>query len=57
MDNINTNIDKTKAEIILELVKSMNQGDSGIVQWRVVYATQQYDELVNKGIIKEIDNQ
>lgn len=54
MNNINTNLDKTKGEIIFELVKSLNNGNSGYIDRRVGYATQQYNELVDAGIITEI---
>jgi hypothetical protein len=42
-----------KATVILELLKSLNAGSSGYVQDRVNYAIMQYNELVEKGIIKE----
>ena len=45
-----------KAEIILELVKSLNMGNTCYYSDRVAMAIQQYDELVKRGIIKE-DNQ
>jgi hypothetical protein len=47
---------KTKADVILELLTSLNAGNSGYVQERVRYAIAQYNELVEKGIIKEEDN-
>lgn len=43
----------TKAEIILQLVLSLNRGDSGGAYDRVGYAVAQYDRLVAYGIIKE----
>ena len=43
----------TKAEIILQLVLSLNRGDSGGAYDRVSYAIAQYDRLVAAGIIKE----
>jgi hypothetical protein len=45
-----------KADIILTLLVSLNAGNSGYVQERVRYAIAQYNELVEKGIIKEEDN-
>ena len=43
----------TKADIILELVLSLNNGDSYYVDSRVETAIEQYDKLVKLGIIKE----
>ena len=48
-----TNTGKTKAEIILELVLSLNKSDSGFTDKRVDYAINQYNQLVAQGIIKE----
>lgn len=48
-----TNIGKTKADIILELVLSLNKGDSYYVDRRVETAIEQYDKLVKLGILKE----
>ena len=45
-----------KEDIILTLLTSLNAGNSGYVQERVRYAIAQYNELVEKGIIKEEDN-
>lgn len=45
----------TKADIILELVMSMNRGNSGSIESRPRFAEQQYNELVGRGIIKEED--
>ena len=42
-----------KEEIILQLVCSLNAGDSGYINDRVRYAIEQYEQLVKKGIIKE----
>jgi hypothetical protein len=42
-----------KEDIILTLLTSLNAGNSGYVQERVHYAIAQYNELVEKGIIKE----
>lgn len=43
----------TKVQIIVELLKSLNAGNSGYPQDRVRYAIEQYHELVKKGIVKE----
>lgn len=48
-----TNTGKTRAEIILELVVSMNRGNSDYINDRVASAIYQYDQLVRSGIIKE----
>lgn len=48
-----TNTGKTKAEIILDLVISLNYGNSGYIAERVRYATEQYDKLVSAGVIEE----
>lgn len=44
---------KTKAEIILELVISLNKGNSGYINDRVAYAIDQYYQLVRHDVIKE----
>lgn len=43
----------TKEEIILQLVLSLNRGNSGGAYDRVSYAIAQYERLVERGIIKE----
>lgn len=43
----------TKEEIILQLVLSLNRGDSGGAYDRVNIAINQYEKLVGRGIIKE----
>ena len=43
----------TKEEIILQLVCSLNAGDSGYINDRVRYAIEQYQQMVERGIIKE----
>lgn len=43
----------TKEEIILKLVLSLNAGDSYYVNQRVDIAIEQYNMLVDKGIIVE----
>jgi hypothetical protein len=50
---MNTNLGKTKEEIIFELLKSLNQGNSGYVDGRIDKAIEQYDDLVSEGIIVE----
>ena len=45
----------TKANIILNLVLSLNRGDCGTIADRPYYAIEQYERLVKKGIIKEED--
>ena len=48
-----TNIGKTKADIILELVLALNKGDSLSVERRVHWAEVQYNQRVERGIIVE----
>ena len=48
-----TNTGKTKAEVILDLIMSLNKGNSGYVDERVRYACEQYNTLVKNGIIEE----
>ena len=43
----------TKADIILDLVLSLNRGDSLGVESRVKWAERQYNDMVARGIIKE----
>lgn len=43
----------TKEEIILQLVLSLNRGNSGGAYDRVGFAVRQYEQLVDRGIIKE----
>lgn len=43
----------TKEEIILQLVLSLNHGNSCYIHDRVGYAIDQYEQLVERGIIKE----
>lgn len=45
-----------KAKIIIDLVCSLNKGNSGYIDERVSYAIEQYNKLVRAGIIKEDDN-
>lgn len=51
---MNTNLGKTKEEIIFEIVLSMNKGNIKYYGSRVCEAIDQYDELVRRGIIVEI---
>jgi hypothetical protein len=48
-----TNINKIKADIIMELLISLNNGNSGTIADRPYYAIEQYKRLVEKGIIQE----
>lgn len=48
-----TNLNKTKAEIIFELLLSLNKGNTSYSGDRVELAIRQYYDLVQKGIIKE----
>lgn len=43
----------TKEEIILQLVLSLNRGNTGSTYDRVGYAIDQYERLVAYGIIRE----
>ncbi len=43
----------TKANIILNLVLSLNRGGCGTIADRPYYAIEQYEHLVKNGIIKE----
>ena len=47
-----TNLDKTKEEIIYELLISLNQGNCGYSGDRVQEAIDQYQKMVRVGIIK-----
>jgi len=46
----------TKAKIILDLVLSLNRGNSYSVDKRVEAAIEQYDQLVKAGIIEEVEH-
>lgn len=48
-----TNLNKTKEEIIYELVRSLNQGNCSYASDRVDIAVIQYNKMVENGIIKE----
>jgi hypothetical protein len=50
-----TNIGKAKAEVILELVLSLNRGSCGYIADRPSYAIEQYRRLVEAGVIEEED--
>ena len=43
----------TKEEIILRLVLSLNRGDSMSAELRVDMAMRQYNQMIERGIIKE----
>lgn len=47
-----TNLNKTKDQIIYELLLSLNEGNCGYVDSRVDYAVQQYEQLRKKGIVR-----
>lgn len=51
-----TNIGKIKAEVVLDLVLSLNRGNSYSVDKRVDAAIEQYDQLVKAGIIEEVEH-
>jgi len=52
-----TNLGKTKEEIVYELVLSLNQGDTCYTKDRVCLAVTQYNQLVEEGIIEEIEEE
>ena len=43
----------SKEEIILQLVLSLNRGNSMSAELRIQMAERQYNDMVNRGIIKE----
>lgn len=45
-----------KAKIVLKLLISLNQGNSGYIQNRVGYAIEQYNQLVTEKILPETTN-
>jgi hypothetical protein len=51
-----TNLNKTREEIIYELVLSLNKGDSYYAMQRIDFAIDQYNQLVKNGIVKEDEN-
>ena len=57
MKTINTNLGKTKEQIIYEILLSLNTGNSYYVQDeqdRIWFAEYQYKKLVKEGIVQEI---
>lgn len=57
MKTINTNLGKTKEQIIYEILLSLNTGNSYYVQGeqeRIWLAEYQYKKLVKEGIVQEI---
>ena len=44
---------QTKADIILDLLMSLNRGDCGTIADRPYYAIEQYNRLVKSGVIAE----
>lgn len=49
-----TNLNKTREEIIYELVMSLNKGNCGYSLDRIDTAIRQYNEFVRCGVIKEV---
>jgi len=49
-------MDKTKEEIIFELLLSINKGGGGALSLNVDVAISQYNKLVEKGVIKPVNN-
>lgn len=49
-----TNLNKTREEVIYELVLSLNNGNCSYIGDRVEIAIRQYDEFVRHGVIKEV---
>ena len=49
-----TNLNKTREEIIYEIVLSLNSGNISYPKERVRIAIDQYNVLVNNGIISEV---
>lgn len=47
-----TNLDKTREQLIFELVLSLNNGNTGYTNDRVKTAICQFEQLVGEGIIK-----
>ena len=45
-----------REEIIIQLLISLNQGNSGYIDERVKYAIEQYDKLVEEKILPETTN-
>ena len=48
-----TNLNKTKEEIIYELLISLNNGNNATMYERLKYAKVQYSQLVEEVIVKE----
>lgn len=46
----------TNEEVMLRLVCSLNASDSGYIQDRVKHAMMQYNELIQRGVIKEAEH-
>lgn len=57
-----TNLGKTREELIFDLLISLNNGDSGYITSgdeatpRIDIAIAQYDALVKRGVVREIDS-
>ena len=57
MKTTNTNLGKTKEEIIYELLLSLNTGNSYYIKGtddRIWLAKYQYERLVDEGVIEEL---
>lgn len=48
-------LNKSREEIIYELLLSLNQGDSGYYDERVGIAISQYNALIHKGVLPDED--
>lgn len=53
MVEVITNLGKTNCEIVFELIKSLNCGNSADYESRIGIATRQYRAMVAAGIVKE----
>lgn len=51
-----TNLNKTREEIIYELVLSLNKGNCSYSGDRVEMAIRQYNEFVRCGVVKEVQH-
>ena len=59
MNDPKTNLGKRKSQVILDLLMSINQGNSYYVSGEkdcIWYAHYQYNRLVEEGIIEEVGN-
>ena len=51
-----TNLNKSKEQIVYELLLSLNNGNNGYSSNRVNGAIEQYEQLIEKGIVVEDSN-